>query len=50
MRCDNTIEKFDGAKLKPKGMWQRTYYRLQARAFEAEQRSDTGFIAMARLS
>jgi len=33
---------------KPKGMWWRTYYRLQERAYEAEQRSDDQFIVMAR--
>ena len=33
---------------KPKGMWWRTYQRLQERAYEAEQRSDDEFIVMAR--
>ena len=33
---------------KPKGMWWRTYQRLQERAYEAEQRSDGEFIVMAR--
>jgi len=33
---------------KPKGMWWRTYQRLQERAHEAEQRSDDEFIVMAR--
>ena len=33
---------------KPKGMWWRTYYRLQKRAYEAEQRSDDQFILVAR--
>ena len=33
---------------KPKGMWWRTYYRLQKRAYEAEQRSDDQFIVKAR--
>ena len=33
---------------KPKGMWWRTYQRLQERACEAEQRSDREFIMMAR--
>jgi hypothetical protein len=33
---------------KPKGMWWRTYRRLQERACEAEQRSDREFIVMAR--
>ena len=33
---------------KPKGMWWRTYHRLQERAYEAEQRSDGEFIVMAR--
>ena len=33
---------------KPKGMWWRTYQRLQDRAYEAEQRSDDEFILMAR--
>ncbi|MDB0062427.1 hypothetical protein N9F25_01020 [bacterium] len=33
---------------KPKGMWWRTYHRLQERAYKAEQRSDGEFIAMAR--
>ena len=33
---------------KPKGMWWRTYYRLQERAYEAEQRSDDQFILVAR--
>ena len=31
-----------------KGMWWRTYYRLQERAYKAEQRSDAGFMVMAR--
>ncbi|MDB9794439.1 hypothetical protein OAB70_00065 [bacterium] len=33
---------------KPKGMWLRTYQRLQERAYEAEKRSDDEFIVMAR--
>jgi hypothetical protein len=33
---------------KPKGMWWRTYQRLQERACEAEKRSDREFIMMAR--
>ena len=33
---------------KPKGMWWRTYYRLQERAYEAEQRSDDQFILVAK--
>ena len=33
---------------KPKGMWWRTYQRLQERAYEAEQRLDGEFIVMAR--
>ena len=33
---------------KPKGMWWRTYQRLQERACKAEQRSDLEFIVMAR--
>ena len=33
---------------KPKGMWWRTYQRLQERAYEAERRSDDEFIVMAR--
>ena len=33
---------------KPKGMWWRTYQRLQERACEAERRSDDEFIVMAR--
>ena len=33
---------------KPKGMWWRTFLRLQERAYEAEQRSDDQFIVMAR--
>jgi len=33
---------------KRKGMWWRTYHRLQERAYKAEQRSDGEFIAMAR--
>ena len=33
---------------KPKGMWWRTYQRLQKRAYEAERRSDDEFIVMAR--
>ena len=33
---------------KPKGMWWRTYQRLQERAYGAEQRSDGQFIEMAR--
>ena len=33
---------------KPKGMWWRTYQRLQERVYEAEQRSDDEFIVMAR--
>ena len=33
---------------KPKGMWWRTYKRLQERAYEAEQRSDDQFIVKAR--
>jgi len=33
---------------KPKGMWWRTYYRLQERPYEAEQRSDDQFILVAR--
>ena len=33
---------------KPKGMWWKTYQRLQERACEAEQRSDREFIMMAR--
>jgi len=34
--------------LKPKGMWWRTYYRLQRRAQAAERRSDDGFLIAAR--
>ena len=33
---------------KPKGMWWRTYQRLQERAYDTEQRSDDEFIVMAR--
>ena len=33
---------------KPKGMWWKTYYRLQERAQAAERRSDDGFMVMAR--
>jgi hypothetical protein len=33
---------------KPKGMWWKTYHRLQERAYEAEQRSDGEFILMAQ--
>ena len=33
---------------KPKGMWWRTYQRLQERAYEAEQRSDAAFRVVAR--
>ena len=33
---------------KPKGMWWRTYQRLQERAYEAERRSDDEFIVMAQ--
>ena len=37
-----------GASRKAKGMWWRTYYRLQERAYKAEQRSDKVFIVAAR--
>ena len=43
---DASLELFE--TLKPKGMWWRTYQRLQERAYEAEQRSDGEFIVMAR--
>ena len=43
---NNGLEAYTAQK--PKGMWWRTYQRLQERAYEAEQRSDDEFIVMAR--
>jgi len=43
---DASLEAYEMPK--PKGMWWRTYHRLQRRAQAAEQRSDDGFMVMAR--
>ena len=43
---DANLEAFE--TLKPKGMWWRTYYRLQRRAQAAEWRIDEGFLMVAR--
>lgn len=37
-----------GAKRKAEEMWWRTYHRHQEPAYEAEQRSNAGFMVTAR--
>jgi hypothetical protein len=43
---DGSLEAYEMPK--PKGMWWRTYYRLQRRVQAAERRSDDGFLIAAR--